>query len=165
MRTNELELGQFIEKAKKVIVETMVQNFREDQLVSPVALIITRKKEIIPVMMQFENDFEKDLVMGSVKVLCQQHDAIALALITEAWVVYAKTEDKDEMLKRREEAGGIVNLPDRKEVVCMIFETKLTTHNVIFDIDRQKMELTNRKELKGGEGRFMNILNPIISKN
>ena len=73
-------------------------------------------------------------MMEGVRMICEKEDAIALFLINEAWIKEVHKDDKETIKKA--DKDGVSSFEDKKEVAMMIFETKLKSEIIQFDIDR-----------------------------
>lgn len=70
---------------------------------------------------------QKDAVAATMKVFAEKLDAIAVALITEAWMV---DDDGTDVAPR--------DRPDRREVLLVTIETVLACHSMAWDIKREE---------------------------
>ncbi len=155
-----------LSKVRDTLVKGMIQNFKNDGEIFPTAIIIDPKGKMTIIGTPYTNQNEKNQMMGAVESQCKKVDAIALFLISEAWVRAIKTEDYAKTLKEMEDKGKRVSdYDDKKEVAILIFETKLTTETITFEIDRENNELINKISARTAGGNFANILSPVIQNN
>lgn len=122
---------------KDVFIEAMKKNFKNDGEISPVAIIISHDGQPNFIPTPYRDLDEKRMMMEGVRAICQKVDAIALFLINEAWIKQVDKNDKATIEKADKE--GISSFDDKKEVAMMIFETKLTSQIISFDLDRVNM--------------------------
>ncbi len=143
---------------RETFIGGMKQNFKQDGTIYPVSIIVSGNGKLTIIKMPFADNEEKQLVFSGLRRLIVELDAVAIFLINEAWTV-VRQEDYSRLMKEMRESGKqIKDLDDKKEVAMMIFETKLTTETIIFDLDKEKLELTNRISGTVDGGNFSNFL-------
>ena len=93
---------------------------------------------------------QKTIVAKLMKVFAKKLDAIAVALITEAWTA---TDDGTEVAPR--------DRPDRKEVLLVTIETVFACHSNIWEIKREEgraPELAAFRDIVAEDSRFFGVI-------
>lgn len=148
-----------IQKIKESNIQSMKEAFKRDKKLFPVCIIVEPNGKVQYIGTPFKTHEEKDIMMNYVKDTCRKVKAIAVFIITEAWLKKIKKEDYEKVIEDMRKTGKrVADYGDKVEVAMMIFETKTSSENIIFDIDRQKNELVNMIVQPLQEGNFKNIL-------
>jgi len=77
---------EFWRKLLEINLEIAVQILKKEKGITTQFVIHTRGNEIMPVLAPFKNDQERAIIYDFMKVLCAAKDAVALAVLSEAWV-------------------------------------------------------------------------------
>jgi hypothetical protein len=80
---------------------------------------------------------KRNAMVDMIKSILEATRAFALVMITEGWMKVSQG-DREETQREIEEAGGMEFLPDRSEVLTILFETRTTHEMRIWQIDRDK---------------------------
>jgi hypothetical protein len=147
-----------LETFKDKMIEAAKACFDMDGEARPMAIFLTKSGQLM--IMPLGTLPDKDTVSSVVKKTCSAYPIVALVLVWEAWYVHRKEINPEENVSEAE---------DRKEVLTVTFETKLTSKTYTWDIHREKLKpyLTKGIDVPGGEakGRFVNLLTEPLSAN
>jgi hypothetical protein len=155
-----------LRKVKDTLIEGMKTNFKNDGNIFPVVIVIGPSGSLTPIPTPYRTHEEKAFMMNIVRVICKKTDAIAVAVITEAWIKTVNKEDSKKFMEEMKASGKTVSdYGDKKEVAVIMFETKLTGETITFDMDRDNNKLINKISATTTGGDFANILSPALSEN
>jgi hypothetical protein len=80
---------------------------------------------------------KRNAMVVMIKSILEATRAFALVMITEGWMQITSA-DREEAQREIEAAGGIEFLPDRSEVLTILFETRTSHETRIWQIDRDE---------------------------
>jgi len=160
------------EKYKKQIervIELAKAIFIKDGSLTPIVFLLTYRGEIIPIMLPFQGDAEKDLSVDIIKAKSLEEKAIGVIFISESWALQKKEISDEEISALYAQYGSISNCPDRKEIIAVMEEYLDGTYLTRIDIvrnDKESLRLGKQEATEAGEvgGRFSNLLARLTKK-
>jgi hypothetical protein len=109
--------------------------------------------------MRFSNQLEKQIMTQQIKMMCQQLNPLAVAIMQEAWMAKVDKKDADALRKEMAEKGiGVKDLENKKEVTIFLFETSAGNEMISCDIERKDNTLVNEVRTNEVKGIFSNLL-------
>jgi len=158
-----------IKKWKKDIIKSTREIFKIQGQLHPIAFLLRADRKCMVVGADFHNHEDKDRYLEKIKEICKDNNVIAVLFINEAWGASIKEKDKGGLLN---EDGSLKmrvrDMENSKEMIVIVFETKLLSQTSTIEIDRSKGEAVLLEEEMGGitiGGRFHDILTMPIGSN
>jgi hypothetical protein len=148
-----------LNKIKEMLFTTMKETFKKNGEVLPMAVIIKQDRELSYYPMRFTNQLEKQIMTQQIKMMCQQLNPLAVAIMQEAWMAKVDKKDADALRKEMAEKGiGVKDLENKKEIAMLLFETSAGNEMISCDIERKDNTLVNEVRTNEVKGIFSNLL-------
>jgi len=148
-----------LHKIKEMLFTTMKETFKKDGEVLPLAVIVKQDGQLDYIPMRFSNQLEKQIMTQQIKMMCQQLNPLAVAIMQEAWMAKVDKKDADALRKEMAEKGiGVKDLENKKEVTILLFETSAGNEMISCDIERKDNTLVNEVRTNEVKGIFSNLL-------
>lgn len=148
-----------LKKFKQNLILGMKLNFKEHGQLDAVALILDSTGQMLSIATPYTSQAEKEMAMAFVRNTAKEKNAIAVALINEAWAFTSKSESEHAAAaKQKEERGSLEHVDGRKEIAILYFETRHSKESTTFDIDKVNRKLINEQESTSTNGMFANLL-------
>ena len=151
-----------LNKIKDTLLSKMKELFKKDGKIDSMGIVVDKDGTVAFVPMPYRDNQEKLIMIDGLKSICRKHSPAAVVIINEAWSVVRPQDDFNKFKDELKSTGkSIKDLPDKKEIAIMFFETNFNQEIISFDIERPSNNLVNETRNKNATGIFSNLLTPV----